>query len=209
MTKSNSKRFLCSGRFVTFAPGEKSPYQNLVLAVVYPGKTLEAHGIGTQEIQIKLGKSLRQTMFTYLEPQDWLKLEGKCKLDKITGEITWKASEIVKLSPKQIEKVKKKAAAPKKDKAASQPEKTAQKKAKPARVMICQKGSCRKKGSVDVEKAFGDALVEMGCDEKVTVKATGCMGHCKAGPNVVLLPGGGSYKRVKPKDARSLVAKIL
>ncbi len=185
----------------------------MVIEVVHPGKTLKKHDVGgTQEIQVKLGKSLRQALFTYLEPQDWLKIEGKGKPDSSSGEMVWKAKEIVKLSPKQIAKVKKKAAASEKE---NQPKENQQKvvakkkKAKPARVLICQKGSCRKKGSVAVGKAFGDALVEMGLDEQVTVKATGCMSHCKAGPNVVLLPGGGSHKRVKPKDARSLVEKII
>jgi len=206
MTKSSSDRFCCSGRFVSFAPGKKSPYQNMVIEVVYPGKTFEKHSIGAQTVQIKLGKSLRQALFTYLEPQDWLKIEGKGKLSSSSGEMVWKAKEIVKLSPKQVEKVKK-AAAPKEENQSKVVAK--KKKAKPARVLICQKGSCRKKGSVAVGKAFGDALVEMGFDEQVTVKATGCMGHCKAGPNVVLLPGGGSHKRVRPKDARSLVEKIL
>lgn len=213
MTKSSSNRFRCSGRFVSFAPGKKSPYQNMVLEVVYAGKALSAQGIGAQKIQIKLGKSLRQSMFTYLEPQDWLTVEGKGKLDSSTDEMVWKANEVVKLSPKQIEKVKAKAAATTEKLDNSQPKKaekkTRKKTAKPARVLICQKGSCRKKGSGAVGKAFGDALVDMGCDEKVTVKATGCMGHCKKGPNVVLLPGGGSYKRVKPKDARSLIEKII
>ena len=181
----------------------------MVIEVVYPGKTLKKHGIGAQKIQVKLGKSLRQALFTYLEPEDWLKIEGKGKLDSSSGEMTWKAKEIIKLSPKQIAKVQKKAAASKKETKENQPKVVAKKKAKPARVLICQKGSCRKKGSVAVGKAFGDALVEMGLDEQVTVKATGCMSHCKAGPNVVLLPGGGSHKRVKPKDARSLVEKIL
>ena len=205
MSHSSSNRFRCSGRFVAFAPGKKSPYQNIVLEVIYPGKKLKQQGVGTQQIQIKLGKSLRQALFTYLEPQDWLKIEGKCKRDAKTDEVTWKASEVIKLSPKQIEKVKKKAATSEK----VRPPKARTKKTKPARVLICQKGSCRKKGSVAVGKAFGDALVELGCDDRVTIKATGCMSHCKAGPNVVLLPGGGSHKRVKPKDARSLVTKIL
>ncbi len=217
MTKSSSNRFNCSGRFLSFAPGKKSPYQYVVLEVAFASSALKKQDADTQKFQVKLGKSLRQMIFTYLEPHDWVSVEGKYKLDSSSGEVTWKASDIIKLSPKQIEKVKAKAAKQKLkgDRATKDLEKqekrgkSKQKSAKPARVLICQKSSCRKRGSMAVSQAVEDALAEMGCEDKVTVKHTGCMSHCKAGPNVVVLPKGGSYKRVKPKDARSLLENVV
>lgn len=211
MTKSSSNRFTCSGRFLSFAPGKKSPYQHVVLEVVAGSKALKQQDADTQKLQIKLGKSLRQMIFTYLEPRDWVSVEGKYKLDASSGEVVWKACEIVKLSPKQVEKVKAKVVKQKSSDVLDRGKKakSKQKSAKPARVLICQKSSCRKRGSMAVSQAVEDAIADMGCEDKVKIKHTGCMGHCKAGPNVVVLPKGGSYKRVKPKDARSLLKNVV
>ena len=112
---------------------------------------------------------------------------------------------------KPLEKQTKKAPAAKLSNSAVQPAVQPAVQIEPSltKVLICQKGSCRKKGSLKVAQAVDSVLAEAGCAEGVKVKATGCMGHCKAGPNMVLLPAKDKYRKVTPKKARSLIAQSL
>ncbi|MGB3298542.1 MAG: (2Fe-2S) ferredoxin domain-containing protein [Phormidesmis sp.] len=119
------------------------------------------------------------------------------------GNENGKVSTDLKQTKKQLKKLSKK----KKEKVSAQT--SVQTKPNLTKVLICQKGSCRKKGSLKVAQSVESELAAAGCLENVTIKATGCMGHCKAGPNLVMLPAKDSYKRVTPKRARSLIQKAL
>lgn len=48
-------------------------------------------------------------------------------------------------------------------------------------VLICVGSSCHLKGSYDVIKAFQALVKEYGLEEKVTLSASFCMGHCTQG----------------------------
>lgn len=80
---------------------------------------------------------------------------------------------------------------------------------KPPTVLICQKSSCCKKGSLKVSQAIESELIQAGRLNDVIIKATGCMNHCKARPNMVILPAKSSYKKVTPDQARSLIKDLL
>lgn len=244
MTDSNLIRFRCLGRFVDFVPGKKSPYKKILLKAV---QFDDASGEVMDDVEIKLGKSLRKKMQGYLEPGDWVKIVGRGKADSRNEKIKWKASKVARRSPSQAKlqqaefayiiaagvlevedeneddnengkvstdvKPSKKQSRKKKDKKQTEETSVAQPsaQAKPnlTKVLICQKGSCRKKGSLEVAQCVESELAAAGCSEHVKIKATGCMGHCKSGPNMVLLPAKDSYKRVTPKQARSLIQKAL
>lgn len=232
MVDSNVIRFRCLGRFANFVEGKKSPYQKILLKAV---QFDDASGEVMDEVEIKLNKSLRQQMPGDWESGDWVKVAGEGKVSSRSGKIKWKAHKAAKLSPRQVKKQQAEfayniaAGALTNGKAYTdfeQPEeqieqapaaKLANSAVQPAvqlepgltKVLICQKGSCRKKGSLKVAQAVDSALAEAGCAEGVKVKATGCMGHCKAGPNMVLLPTKDKYKNVTPQKARSLIAKAL
>jgi (2Fe-2S) ferredoxin len=195
----NADSFCFSGRFLAFVPGEKSPYQRLLLAVVRsPGLPATC-----ESCEILLGKALRRMMYRYLEPQDWVRVVGSRKLNKRSGQLEWKAHEIVKLS-----------APPVADQLQALARKTpiddpsSNRSTKPQRVLICQKSDCRQRGSFAVSEAIAAALLESGGSADCSVKATGCMKRCKEGPNLVM-PGGDRYSRVTPQQARSLVQHIL
>ncbi|MGC1307508.1 MAG: (2Fe-2S) ferredoxin domain-containing protein [Phormidesmis sp.] len=225
MTHPSFARFCCSGRFLSFAPGEKSPRQNLWLQVAQADLDLEVE-VPDEKLQIKLSKALRQMMVGYLEPQDWVSVAGDCRLDPRSGETVWKAREIVKLSPRQIEDVLLNAIA---QNAITQPDSRPPqrdspqdlvKSVKPARVLICQEASCRRRGSLAVSRAMAGVIAAMAGDRtatstdspKLTIRATGCMKQCKAGPNVRLIPSGQSgksYQGVTPQAARSLIQQVL
>lgn len=195
-----STQFCCSGRFLSFLPGEKSPYQALALAVVQVSR---APSELTGTVQVKLGKALRLMMYRYLAPQDWITVVGQGKFDLRSGQMQWKAREIVKISPQL---------APQRlaENALAEREHCLQNSTQPkqdvTRVLICQESGCRQRGSLAVSQAVEAALAKTGRSQQITVQATGCMKRCKAGPNMVMLPARASYQRITPEQASSLIA---
>jgi (2Fe-2S) ferredoxin len=192
--------FCLSGRFLAFVPGEKSPYQRLLLAAVRSPNLLTTHD-EPETYQILLGKALRRMMYRYLEPQDWVRVVGSRKLNKRSGQLEWKASEIFKLSaPPVADQIQSLERIALKDEAlGNRPVKS---QVKPQRVLICQKTDCRRRGSFAVSEAIEAAILEAG--SALNIQATGCMKRCQEGPNVVM-PGGNFYSQVTPQQARSLV----
>jgi (2Fe-2S) ferredoxin len=216
MADISASRFCLVGRFLAFVPGKKSPYQRLSLAVMQPDSPAPTHE--PVIYQIRLGKDLRKMMYCYLAPQDWVRVVGKQVIDKRDAQLKWKATEIIKLSAAQAHQLQDEAILLRRGVAIA-PESSESnlshtspsKPPKPARVLICQKSSCRKRGSLAVSRAMEDAIAQG--DRKVTIQATGCMKHCKSGPHVVMLSGKKShpekYSHVTPKQGRSLIHALL
>ncbi|MEL6553169.1 MAG: (2Fe-2S) ferredoxin domain-containing protein [Cyanobacteria bacterium J06621_11] len=191
LTQPNGQ-FNWVGQFSGFVPGEKSPYQYLAIDVA----TDDAQTVEPQQ-QVKLNKSLRRMLLGYLHPQDWIGVVGKSKLDPRTGNIQWKAREIVKLSPQQIsQSLKSQVSTDEKQQDGTKTEQAETKPAKnqpakteqPIRILICQKSSCRQKGSQSVEAAIARILQNKDLATPIQIQPTGCMKQCKAGPHVVLIP---------------------
>jgi (2Fe-2S) ferredoxin len=77
---------------------------------------------------------------------------------------------------------------------------------KKATILICQKSDCRKKGGAAVCKALEEQLRQKGLEDNVTIKGTGCMSRCKAGPNVVVMPDKARYTKIQPEEIPDLIA---
>ncbi|XFA73783.1 (2Fe-2S) ferredoxin domain-containing protein [Thermosynechococcaceae cyanobacterium Okahandja] len=71
------------------------------------------------------------------------------------------------------------------------------------KVLICQKSSCCRRGA----KQLWQELEQQAMTQQlpVTLKATGCLGECKRGPAVVVLP---QKKRVTHANARQIEAVV-
>lgn len=204
VAKMSATCFCLTGRFLTFLPGGKSPYQRLLLETVLAENPFNPESSsGPVEYQIVLGKDLRRMMYRYLEPQDWVRVVGRRSLNRRSGLIEWKAAEISKLSSAQVDQLKHQTTLP-----------AASKSSKPIRVLICQKSDCRQRGSLAVSQAMESAILQRNdsaaadaSSSKIVIQATGCMKRCQAGPNVVMLPGG-VHTRVTPDEGRSLVQSV-
>lgn len=138
------------------------------------------------ERYIKLSKELRNSLHKELQPGDWLKLSGQQKYNIKTRELKLKADQATLTAPLPQRK------------AASLPQ---------ACVMVCQKSACCKRGAKEVIETLSESLRDRGLEEQVTIKGTGCMKQCKAGPCVVFLPDKARYTKVAPKEAIKLVDK--
>lgn len=78
MADTSATRFCLVGRFLTFLPGEKSPYQGLSMEIALDVNSEPP--AEPAECQILLSKDLRRMMYRYLEPQDWVRVVGRRSL---------------------------------------------------------------------------------------------------------------------------------
>ncbi|MFC1545550.1 NADH-ubiquinone oxidoreductase-F iron-sulfur binding region domain-containing protein [Gemmatimonadota bacterium] len=76
-------------------------------------------------------------------------------------------------------------------------------------ISICTGTGCVVGGADTVVVAFRDVITEMGLEDKIEVKPTGCHGFCEMGPLVTMTPSGYFYPQVHARDAREIVEKTL
>ena len=207
MTKSIAKLtepFGLEGRFIGFAPAKKSPFKYLQIATA------------SGDYQIKLPKHLRIDAIRHLTPGDWIFVSGELKVKLKTDEICLKADNLLQVSPGKcqellpmITRVETNPANPAGENPGerSLPSKAVPSKTAKSKVLVCNKSGCVKRGGKTICKLLEAELYEQGLTDQITIKLTGCMGHCKAGPNLVFMPDKASYRRVNPKMIPDLINK--
>lgn len=72
-------------------------------------------------------------------------------------------------------------------------------------ILVCQKSDCRKRGGVQVCQALEQHLRARGLENQVTIKATGCMKRCKAGPNMIIMPDKTRYSHIEPSEIPQMI----
>ncbi|WP_299413347.1 (2Fe-2S) ferredoxin domain-containing protein [Acaryochloris sp. IP29b_bin.148] len=142
------------------------------------------------EQYIKLAKSLRPVCSDILQPGTWIQVQGCQKVNTKTGKVKLKARAIMPALP---------SSAP----LPAVPQATGNRQQ--GKIRVCQKSSCRKRGSKQVLTALNSALQASGRDKEVQLQAMGCVGKCKAGPNLVVLPDKARYTKVKPKNVTDIL----
>ena len=155
-----------------------------------------------QAYWIKVAKSIREDIASIVSPEAELIVRGTKKLKFKTGTVKYEADyvELVTSSKNDTSQVTISDSAN-----VSSQEKTENKEKAKAKVLVCQKSSCWKKGGKEVCQ-----VLENICrDRSIQVKTTGCLKQCKKGPNLVMLPDKARYSRVKPQQIPALVEKHL
>ncbi|MEM8502172.1 MAG: (2Fe-2S) ferredoxin domain-containing protein [Cyanobacteria bacterium P01_D01_bin.1] len=248
MAGLSAAHFCWTGKFSAFASGNKSPYQYLVMTVLSAGSSADlssglspvdrADGVPleiAELYQIRLSKALQQMMYGYLAPQDWIRVAGKCRADRVTGEQLWQASEIVKLSSAQVlgfqEHIHQKGHIQKNvleknvleqrvgvdnvGRSGRAAESNGVEKPVPVRVLVCQQSGCRQRGSAQVSQAVAEAIARSPHQINITLTATGCLKNCKLGPNMVVVSShqnsrtkSARHTRVTPKAASEIIKTI-
>ncbi|MCL6435989.1 MAG: (2Fe-2S) ferredoxin domain-containing protein [Leptolyngbyaceae cyanobacterium HOT.MB2.61] len=146
------------------------------------------------EYCIKLSKESRASVGRVLSQGDWLQVWGE-KTIKDEGEVKFKAYRISVITLSQT---------PIAPHQTAPPQEKAHKAAKAA-IMVCQKSDCMKRGGRAVCQALESALSDRGLADQVTIRGTGCMKHCKAGPNLVFMPDKTRYNQVSAAEIPTLV----
>lgn len=73
------------------------------------------------------------------------------------------------------------------------------------KILLCRKSSCWKRGGKVIYKEILKKLQEYGLEDSVAIEKTGCMGHCKSAPNLVVFPGKNRYRKLNRKDVGELI----
>ena len=151
---------------------------------------------------LKITKKLRKKVAN-LSRGCLLEVAGKSKQSPKTGKVKYVAQTIV-LIPQDTEQTREI-----KTKIVSLlPVLDTEVKSK-ARVLICQKSNCWKKGGQKVYQQLASTLSDRGLGKDIPLKKTGCLKKCKQAPTIVMLPDKARYSKVKPKQIPNLVNKHL
>ncbi|MEL7420796.1 MAG: (2Fe-2S) ferredoxin domain-containing protein [Cyanobacteria bacterium J06555_3] len=156
-----------------------------------------------QEAQwIKIPKKLRPHIAN-LSLGSHLQVEGRTKQDQKTGRVKHKAQVVTVVASDQgispEIKVETVSLLPIFD----------QKTKSKAKVLICQKSNCWKKGGKEVCSKIESILSDRGLSKAIPIKKTGCLKQCKKAPALVMMPDKARYNKVKPKQVEKMVAKHL
>ena len=191
MGKSQHKEiteFCLEGRFIDFVIKDGYKLKGLLL------ETSEG------ECYIKLAKHLRIAFDLRLPPGTLLQVVGEKKYDTKTGEVKFKA-EGVMAARKEVQT--------REDVFPVSTEKTPEKSTKSAKrnnILVCQKSSCMKRGGKKLCQALAASISERGLEDQVTIKGTGCMKKCKAGPNLIM-PDKTRYTKIQAEQVSTLMDK--
>jgi (2Fe-2S) ferredoxin len=131
------------------------------------------------EYYIKLAKHLRVGFDWRLPKGTLLQVLGEKKLDLETGKVKFEAERVMAA---RVDEGRDFTPTPQ----PLAPETSSVKPAKQSTILVCQKSDCMKRGAKGVCQALASALSNIGLEEQVTIKGTGCMKNCKAGPNIVM-----------------------
>ena len=176
------------------------------------------HGI---EFLVKLCKELRESLSSVLTPGLRVQVAGEKQLNSKNGKLKLKAYSL-KLSDRNNDRalqplelanapvafVTSPGAINKIEVISPPAAQTVKASAKTkAKILVCQKSDCQKRGGAAVCKALENALNARGLEGEVTVQGTGCLKQCKAGPNIVLMPDKTRYSRIKPTEIPGIIDK--
>ncbi|MEG3841064.1 (2Fe-2S) ferredoxin domain-containing protein [Microcoleus sp. herbarium14] len=193
--------------------------------IIEDGYKLKYLRIGSDlgiEFLVKLCKELRESLASVLTPglrvqvagEKQLNLKnGKLKLKayslKLSGSKNDRAPQLLDLTNAPVAIVTSDAGAIDKIEVISPT--AAQTVKAPAKtktqILVCQKSDCQKRGGRAVCKALENALNARGLEGEVTVRGTGCLKQCKAGPNIVVMPDKTRYSRIAPAEIPAIVDK--
>lgn len=142
--------------------------------------------IESGDVEIKLPKNLRPQMSELLIPGEDIRVLGVSKLHAKTGKIKLKAHQVLSISndnPQQITPANK------------------------AKILVCQKSSCRKRGGRGLLSNIEKTLCDRGLNELVDIEHTGCLKHCNSAPSCVFQVGKKQYKKMHPEAIVDILLK--
>ncbi len=80
---------------------------------------------------------------------------------------------------------------------------------KPIKIKVCQKSSCCRRGGDRVWQALTDKLQVHDMANRIQLERTGCLGKCKEGPALMVLPEKHKYTSVRPHQISKLLKQYV
>ncbi|MCM1982353.1 (2Fe-2S) ferredoxin domain-containing protein [Lyngbya confervoides] len=177
----------CSGYIVDFRCRKNGEHRGMVL---------EASG---SRLVAKFAKSLPDSSWMGLQRGDRVVIRGLQKVGgskiKVTQIQPWSGVETVQLEAEE---------APPELVGPTRPHSPI-----PIRVAVCHKSNCCRKGAREVAEALRSAVTQNDWDHQVSIQPAKCLGRCKAGPVVMVLPGKKRYSSVKPRQVERLLLEQI
>ncbi|AFZ55828.1 (2Fe-2S) ferredoxin domain-containing protein [Anabaena cylindrica FACHB-243] len=144
--------------------------------------------IPSGKVKVKLPKDLRCSPISTLVPGEQIRIGAIGKLNSRTSKIKLKAYQVEAVGLCLIEN------------------RLPQTKAK---IMVCQKSGCMKRGGKSLLSELEKTLCDRGLSDQVTIEHTDCQKRCSSAPNCVLMLGKKQYKKVHPEAIASLLENHL
>ncbi len=141
------------------------------------GKYLQLK-IPSGDVEIKVPKDLRTSISASLVPGEQISVSGVSKLHSQTGKIKLKAHGVSPVNGCPNSQI---TLSPK------------------AKILVCQKSSCRKRGGQGLLSELEKTLCDRGLSEHVTIEGSGCLKRCKSAPNCVVKFGKKEYNKLHPE----------
>ncbi|MBL1176234.1 (2Fe-2S) ferredoxin domain-containing protein [Pantanalinema sp. GBBB05] len=200
--------FQLEGEFLTFvAEAGKIKYLRLIVA--------------NDEVQIKLSKAARASLFQQqqqslelvLRPWDRIQIIGEQKLDRHSN-IKLKAHDVVKLNQNCSLACRDNSDSTRTSMVDLEvPSELAKSSVKlpsklKARLLICQKSGCQKRGGNKQHQKLEALLHDRGIQHLVRIETTGCLGKCSMAPNIMLMPGKQRLSGMKPEAIVELLEML-
>jgi (2Fe-2S) ferredoxin len=157
---------------------------------------------------IKIPQRLRKQIPS-LSLGSQLEIRGRAKQGSKTGRIKYKAQTIIIIATESLNGIDTPIQT-KTQTASLLPVLNDKFQPKPkAKVLICGKSNCWKKGGQKVCGAIESVLSDRGLTKQISIKKTGCLKQCKKAPTLVMMPDKACYNKVQPKQAREMVEQHL
>jgi len=144
--------------------------------------------IPSGNLYIKLPKDLRGSLQCSLIPGEQIRVCGVSKVNTHSGKIKIKAHQVTPIDACPNHEL------------LPQPQ---------AKIMVCQKSGCVKKGGKGLLSELEKTLCDRGLLDKVKIEHTGCQKRCSSAPNCVLMLGKKKYKKLHPEAIASLLENHL
>ena len=152
--------------------------------------------VAGREYWVKVPKSLRAELDPAIGPGSQLAVRGWASRCTKTGKLKLRAESVELIGTAEGTIV---VPSPRpRGKAAS---------GKSAKILVCTKSSCRKRGAEAICMALQENLKARGLAERVSIKPTGCLKACKHGPNAVVMPAKARYGSLKAAQVPALIDK--
>lgn len=151
---------------------------------------------------LKIPKQLSRQL-AGLSPGCQLEIEGKVKQYPETGKAKHKAKTVAIIAPD------KSTTPPIKSKTVSLLPVFNSKIKSKAKVLICQKANCWKKGGQKVCAEIESILSDRGLAKEIPIQKTGCLKQCKKAPTLIMMPDKTRYNKVKPQQVAEMIEKHL
>ena len=157
-----------------------------------------------EQLTVKLPKELRPRIQSYLQPGDRVRCIGNTQVDLKAGLIKLKAYQVFASQP-QPQASNQRAQAAAHPNLPTPPTPTPTPTPEAAKILICHKSGCQKRGGRQLAVALEQALVTYRLQDQVEIQYTGCQKRCSKAPSLTVLPGKHRYDKLKTHNVTALI----